>query len=768
MIKKIVLLSLFPILVLGGYAILHVSAYSGPDYDVLTGNQLSEKTIDLNSYVETPNKAEKTYNITIPESFVKVAEDDKQELFLEPDTLAIAVRVKANGYVYSSYDFTNDFFGKSPAVVNPIKSGVSIELYKESSPVSVSYLDTRAIATGDMLPAATSSIEYKQNGFVAHVDFNHPEIMIKFDVFVTLENSRLVMKIPGDSIVEYNPNLFNSTEQFYILRNIVLYPYFGSTKGETDGYFVIPDGSGALISLDKNALEKSSFSLDVYGRDYGYSNLIFHDRAVPNKEFNRLTIPVYGVVHDVDNTGFYVSIKEGQNYSLLNFKSAGVVNDYYELNFSYRYRESYQQYQSRSNEDQYRISFQKEPDNYDVTVVYTFLSGEEANYVGIAKDYKSDLNADNNLPKSSRKSFDSVPMKVDIIGSEVTMGVLKATSKEITSYNNVVNVVNTLKNDGYNNLNVSLKTFSLDDWGYRFDVYRQLGGKSDFKEMLDYMAKNNIDFSYYLDYVRSYSLATKEHAQTLSKREIMFVEMSWMYYVHKVNDTRFYVDYAKNDIEQFAKYDITNIAMNGLDRAIYTSWDNGIVYGTTNENRIVSMLQEYSDANINIGLYNPDSYLFAYLNTYYDAPISSNDFNVITASIPFVQLILGSRVDMYSPYLNFVSDETYTLLRLVEYGIFPSYLLTGSSTYNLKLTNSSNVYISEYSVLKNRIHQYQEFIKDGLAVSINSEMINHTFLAEGVVKVDYDNGSSIILNYNDNAVSIDSYTIPADDYVVVS
>ena len=123
---------------------------------------------------------------------------------------------------------------------------------------------------------------------------------------------------------------------------------------------------------------------------------------------------------------------------------------------------------------------------------------------------------------------------------------------------------------------------------------------------------------------------------------------------------------------------------------------------------------------------------------------------------------------MYSPNWNWVRDESISLLRLVEYGVYPSYILTGGSTYDLKDTNSSNVYISEYDILSRRISDYYDFINEGLTSTINSEMIDHTFIGEGIVLVEYSNGVQIVVNYNDFAVTVGEYVIPAEGYEVIS
>jgi hypothetical protein len=766
--KKLMLVLLIALSAGTIFAANRIFASQEPEYDIALGNGLSRDSYEINNYVETLDKPLEVYDVEIPDTFELMAEDSSMELYLERDNLAIAVRVKDNGYVYSSYNFNDSFAGKSDSVIAPIKSGVTLELYKDSTPITMPYTQERPIVGGNTdIPVARSTIQALANGFIAQVDYNHPEVMIAFDVQVTLENGSLVVSVPHQSITEYNPNIFNPTEQYYLLRNIVLFPYFGSTKGVDDGYVIIPDGSGALISLDTDSDVRSTFALDVWGMDYGYRSFNFRERSLSTKDRKRVTLPVYAVVHDVSNTGFYVESMEGTNYAILNFKSAGTINDYYYTYFSYRYRESYEQYQSRTNEDQYRISFQDDPNGYDAKLRYTFVSGAEADYVGIAKRYQQDLLTRQALPEQNRTVFEQTPIKVDFIGTEITMGVLSDKLTDITTYQEMIDIVELMQSDGYNELTVALKNFDDDVRGYRFGVYRQLGGKNDFRTMLETLQNDGVEFSYYLDYVRSYSNFARYHAQTLSKREIFYIELSWMYYAHNVNNPKHYTEFAKDDIDDLNDYGIDHIALAGLDRAVYTGWDDAIILGTTNREYVEDMMQFYADEAIKTGLYNPDSYLYPYMSAYYDAPLGSSEYAVSVASIPFVQLILGGQVDMYSEYLNFASDEQLTLLRLVEFGVFPAYTFTGGSAYDVKKTNASNVYISEYSVLENRIRSYYDFLQEGLDSTINAEMIDHTYLAEGVVKVVYDNGTEIILNYNNADIVVDTTLIPAMGYVVM-
>lgn len=773
MMKNLLLFLVIPITIIGVVVLAKAVSADDIDYEQLYGNSLNGVEFDSNTYIETLDKEEKTYDIIIPESFVKMAEDEEIALYLEEDTLAIAVLVKANGYVYSSYNFDDAFNGDSESIVNPIKSGVTLGLYKESTPVSQSYLDIRTLYDDDGVRlgeerVAEAVIQRTSDGFIANIDFSHPELMIKFDLHVSIVEGNLVVNIPRESIEEYNPNIWQSDKQYYILRNIVLFPYFGSTISEDDGYVFIPDGSGALISLESDPQIKASFDLNVYGEDMGYISPSIRIRALSVKPTQRITIPVYGVVHDVDNTGFFVISESGANYAQIKFKSTGLINDYYSTYFSYRYRESYEQYQSRVNEDQYRITFQDDPNEYELVQRYVFLSGSNADYVGMAKSYQEYLIDNGLLGEERRTEYNETPTKVDFIGAEITNGILSPKSQTVTTYDGITEILNTMQEDGYENLITSLKTYSMSEDSYRFDIIRKLGGKKDFEKMIEFFDEHNIEFSYFSDYVRNYESYSKTHAQTLSKREIYFVELSWMFFAHYATSPRYYEQFAKDDYENLSEYGIDGISLSGFDRAIFTSYNDGVVYGNESMEGISNALMYFEEKDVMTNIYLPDAYLYQYVNEYYDTPISSSDFSFTIASVPFLQLVIGGYMDMYSPYLNFVSDETTSLLRLVEYGIFPSYILTGGSTYDLKNTNSSSVYISEYETLSRRISDYYDFINEGLTATIGNEMINHTFLGEGIVLVEYSNGIQIIINYNDFAVTVGENEISAEGYEVIS
>ncbi len=48
----------------------------------------------------------------------------------------------------------------------------------------------------------------------------------------------------------------------------------------------------------------------------------------------------------------------------------------------------------------------------------------------------------------------------------------------------------------------------------------------------------------------------------------------------------------------------------------------------------------------------------------------------------------------------------------------------------------------------------------------NAQMIRHEWLSESLVKITYENGNAVWINYGEKEVSLDGITVPAMDYVV--
>jgi hypothetical protein len=708
---------------------------------------------------ERPNTcADKATEAKIPDTFKKAAENEQLELYLEEESVAIAVKDKCNGYTWFSYDVNNDMqeAGYSTEMAGYMKSGISLITYDKFTP-------GRRTVLGDKVE---KTYELRKDGFTATIDFTVAQI--KFDVVVTIQQGDLIINIPRESIKEYNPKLWKPGNDDISLSEIILYPFFGSTTHKEDGYMVIPDGSGAIVKLDETPKYATGYSAPVYGQDPGYENTATQNfRKIAVKPLERVTLPIYSIIHDVDHSGVLVIAENGDSYATYNYVSRDLQTKYYQSYFTYNYRTAYAQFQSRTNKDQHVLGFQERPNQFDLVQRYVFLNDKKANYVGVAKEYRNYLEKKDGLSKKKAEKYDEVPMKIDFINNEVTLGTLGVENVTATKYKQAQTLVKSLLDKGYDDLNVTFKTFIEADLAYRFKVKKNLGGSDEFTETMDYFASNNITFNYYVDYLRSYYEKTKYTASKLNRQDLNVLNESKSVYNY-LNNPKYYNILAEKDLDAYKKHSIGSLALDGFGANLFTHYDNGTI-GYSNEGMAYTenLLQYLNENGIKTGVYLPDAYLYKYISDYYDAPITSSELIFIDATIPLVPLVLSGYVDMYSPYMNFSSNDTDTMLRLIEFGIYPSFVLTGESTYKIKRTTSNDIYTSELKYMKDRIDFYYTSVSKALNEVLGSEMINHTIIDDGVVVVEYDNGKKILINYNDSDYIHEGVNIKSKGFVIL-
>lgn len=721
-------------------AIFGVSCLLGDRQDVKYGLAVAQSNYeDIAVNDGTKTCAAHAAEASVPDTFKKVADNEQLELYLEEESVAIAVKDKCSGYVWFSYDVGTDMqeAGYSADMIAYIKSGISIMTYDKFTP-------GRRTILGDK---AEKTFRLRDDGFTVTIDFTKAQI--KFDMAVTLRQGDVIVHIPRESIQEYNPKLWEPGNDDISLSEIIVFPFFGSAASKEDGYIVIPDGSGAMVNLNETPKYATGYSAPVYGQDPGYENTVeLNPRRIAVKPLERVSLPIYGMIHDADRAGVLVIAENGASYATYNYVSKNLQTNYYQSYFTYNYRTAYAQFQSRVKEDQHILGFQEQPNRFDLVQRYVFLNGKQANYVGVAKGFRDFLVKKDGLAKKADNTHDKIPMKIDFINNEITMGTLGLEDVPATTYKQAQEIVGTLADKGYDRLNVSFKTFVKEDRSYRFKVMKHLGGSPAFQETTKYFASKGIKFSYYVDYARSYYEKTRYTASKLNRKDASVLNENKSLYNY-LNNPKYFEVLAEKDLAAFQKYDIGSLALDGFGTSLFTHYDHGTI-GYSNEGMayVEHLLQLLNDNGIQTGLYQPDAYLYKYVSEYYDAPVASSELLFIDATIPLVPLVLSGYTDMYSSYMNFSSNDADAALRLIEFGIYPSFVLTGESTYDIKRTASNDVYTSELEYLEDRIDFYYSTVNRALKEVAGREMIDHTILDAGVVLVEYDNGRKIIMNYN--------------------
>jgi hypothetical protein len=158
----------------------------------------------------------------------------------------------------------------------------------------------------------------------------------------------------------------------------------------------------------------------------------------------------------------------------------------------------------------------------------------------------------------------------------------------------------------------------------------------------------------------------------------------------------------------------------------------------------------------------PNDYLWKYIDRFLQAPVYSSQFLIQTDTVPFLQLVINNNMEMYAPYSNFSFYTRQDVLRMIDYNLSPSFVLTHYPSYQLTLTNSARFYSTEYVQYKDLIQQIYQDVNEALKDVTHAQWIDRIVIENGVIQNVYDNGMVVIINYTSEPIEIFGTTIAGE------
>lgn len=688
------------------------------------------------------------------DSHQKITENNQLSLYLNEENLSLIVRDKYSGAVM--YSTVEEPQGSNEQWTNFMKSGIVIQYLVGTNIVYYQ---------ADMYShQPEKTISYTEDGFIANLLY--PDLGISLDLAVSLEENDVVVHIPEDSIVE-------ADDEFKI-GNIYVYPFMGYTKlDEEPGYMLIPDGSGASISLENNNGQyKQPYSEMVYGSNIGIDDpyvLSLMYGMVTTNEPNNIIAPIFGMNHDEKEFGYIGVIEEGDWSAHIQAYPNGAILPYNWITSRFTYRQFYNQ--STSQTSGTMVIRQKERNPFDVTVRYRFVTGENANYMGMAKSYREYL-LTNELVE--RKNHNDIPvMRLDFLGADIEEGIVGKNVVPVTTISQADEMLEELSEDGVKNLMVVYKGLQTNGvYGglaqNSFNVDSRLGRIGDLEELINkyssttpiYLYDDAIRFNPDMQNEVFVDLATK-YNKRLFRETVhgkVFTGFNFLQPDESVNRLQKRLD--------SLMLESPNIVLNGISNNVFSYLEDSeensrIITGSI----FLDAIKEISEQTT-LSLETPFQPYWKYTNAFIDMPIDSSGYVFESESIPFLSMTLNGVIPFYTTYTNFQSNQTDFFLRLIESGARPTYLLTYENSAALYNTNSSYIYSSEFNNYREEIvFMHDEFNRIHEAID-GSSMSGYEKEDDQVV-VKYENGVTILINYSVEAQEIEGFDIEPKSYKVV-
>ncbi|MCM1058064.1 MAG: DUF5696 domain-containing protein [Firmicutes bacterium] len=569
------------------------------------------------------------------------------------------------------------------------------------------------------------------------------------------------------------------TEDYYLVE-IDLLRYFGASMSD-EGYLFVPDGSGALIDFNNGKTTASSYKASVYGQDA--TMLCMNWKQSQVDPANTVRMPVYGIKEG--QKALFAIIEEGDAYAFVNAEVSGKTTGYNDVYPSF----TYLQYGEASLDDivgansYYMYSEPEFSGRYAVR--YSFLTGDAADYSGMAECYRDHLIEKGVLGEKTEET--AVPFYAEYIGAvdkeKTFFGVKYDAIEAVTTFDNAKEITGQLEEQGVENINIvysgwmngglrgtaatKLSVVSgLKEKGYGLGDFLEDREKGDtyFTADFQYVYRDKLFDGYstmryapkYFDNtnvtVNQYGLANRESAGRLAN----------------LISPRYTEKIVSDFTGMLAKKGITGIHLGTLSYELYSDLQRSdYTDRQMAEEKAKAAAEGAAQSGFSLLGDNANAYLWGCLEEEINLPFFSNGYQILDREVPFYGMVLHGYIPFAGEALNLSDDYETAVLKSVENGAGLHFRWIYADNSVLKETDYSELYSVNYGAWLDMAAETWKRINRELGGLQNLVITEHTYMTDDMVKVTYENGTRVYINYGNEAAEAEGVLVGARDYKVI-
>lgn len=687
--------------------------------------------------------------IAISDAFtpVKVCENSRYTFWYDTTGADIYVRDKKDGHIWSNA-VDDKYYSNKDANKAMMTELLQVSACDAKGGISVVQLcDAVGNASDFKLTPA-----YDAQGMTLAV--NLLQVNVAFDVRFQLTENGLTVTVPADSIRQKNGDR---------LVSLTLMPYFGAARTDENGYILIPDGSGALISFSgMDQQEERVYSYPLYGETQQDMNILLKR---DEQDIKNMMLPVFGI--RAKESGFMAAVSSGAEDTTLNvvpygFQSPKLGRAYYTLN--YLYTESV----TINGKQIEEIMPAQAMSNREVS--YFLLDKDHCDYSDMAAAYRSHLEKAGVL--KNRLKDGGTQVSLDFFMGVKKTGMFFDSFVKMTTYKQVREIVSDLKKSGVNSMELTLLGWNQGGFTALPSPYQaegQLGGNRELKNLTEWLSKQSVPVYLNSNY---WEAGTKSKSVNLRKDIVrdyvgnMVVDddqKSVMLNIVRTLESR------EKLARQTGLYGNAAFSLSRAGQWLWANYEKGQEHTrTVTMQSCEQVLADCLKQEGRVQVYGGNQYVLPYATSLREIPDTSSGYNIVTSSVPFYQMVISGYAQYTSIAGNWTYDFNYQKLKWVEYGCTPYFVLSAENAIKLVGSDYDKLFSSEYDVWGARVKQVCTEFNRRLSKVRAGAMVRHTQLSDTLVRVTYDSGYDVYINYATEAAKVGGVTIPAMDYTVVS
>ncbi len=501
-----------------------------------------------------------------------------------------------------------------------------------------------------------------------------------------------------------------------------------------------------------------------------------------NGQVEGLRTKYYSIINAASSTetrtvkkrGFVCIIEEGDALASLTTYHAGALSDYntIKMQFTPRPKDSYRvegAVSVGSSSEWTVVSERKYVGNYKMK--YITLSDAEqtaedvkvydASWFGMAVAYRDYLTNRGIISKlTSEDLTNDIPLYIETFGSiETTEKILSipvTVMAPLTTFDNIETMYDELAAQGMKNINFKLTGYANGGMYYtmpgNLKFEKAVGGNEGFQELLDKANEvNNKDkdnnFGVFPDFDFAYSVSSgmfdgysplKHNAQTIdgryaSQRSYSATRQTYENFYNMVISPAYFVEfYEKLQKNYKDKYNgVLGISVSTLGNALNSDFDEDEPYNREDSKQFTvdafeHLKKEYGNVMTDSG----NAYTWKYVDHILNVAIDSSRYNFASEAVPFVGVVLHGSIQFAGTPLNMEGDLKYAMLKAIENGASPYFILSYQNTNVLKEDYVLSKYYSiRYDIWSDDIIDTYSAMNSVLADVQDKYIVDHQFLS---------------------------------------
>lgn len=605
----------------------------------------------------------------------------------------------------------------------------------------------------------------KESG-ISEKESDEPGFKVAIDY--TLNNDGFTAEAVTDQISEKSKS--------YKLGQIELLPYYAASSEKDSGYFIVPDGSGAIIEL--NTTKSGTYKHRFYGEDV---SLFAEEVTMLSKN---QYLPIFCQYSD---GGYLAVVESGAALCDLNVRTKSEADPANSAWVAYNYRtvdyEKNAELGTSGGSAEGRYNLYSDAGSVELPRVRYILLNSTLTLGKIAQVYRNYLSESSKLPKSA----DNTKLLLDftcVMGSSRSIfGIPYTEKKALTTISQISDTLQQLYDDGIDEISVRLIGYDKNALNYgvknEMSLYKKVGTYDELNKLQKLVEAHG--GTVYLD-ADFQSVYTDRGGDGFSERK------DSSYYLNKqlVHNAKYNVvtrKYNQNGARLVSALRYPKIAANFLASLNKKNENLGVAYinagnllggsynRTASIDRTAAMQSvqkaiEASAGKTKVLIGGGNQYSLYNATTVTDLAITSSDYDIEAYGVPFWQMVMQNNLS-YSSFAYNLSDDSRTL-KLNSF-------LTGCS-FHFSLIGADDDILLDSETLpsyhsmnaKEQMETIKALIKEMKSIEEITEFSSieeYTRLGINVYRTDFKNGSYIIVNLGDSEFKMDTISLSAYSYI---